>query len=469
MKVGSSELARVQGQLCVSAYRYLRGLNREISNTSEAQTLNDFNDAYREYTRVMHDEFSTLTPATAPEIAKTIIEECNKNSFDLSMFWERRISDTVQIKYGTFKRIISNVGLYEFTVICEIDHVDYEIGCIDVWRNDWKFYDLADEEMSVDDVITVVIDGKAHDLCKVHLLSMKDPFYEDNKAVFGRYRIGVKSYIYTYDYTLGFNSKQALIRELLKKNSFTNKVKEMAYKSILKFESLFGNTSEDQFLDIVDVRKESERKNTVKFLDHEMKFVSDVCDEGVAGNWSDPGSQWIYVNLCDGIYDVSLLSICLLDDKAEAVEKILEMSDLQTSRQTLDSKDIYDQRYGAIVYDIGNENTTDKIYTGIDDNFIHLSHKEIERWLTPDEQRMYDYRHKTGGGAMSLTCISLAMAYYRMCKYFTQDAIAYAVNNEDMVQRMWGMASRVQDFVNKGICDEETLKQILYHRDSIRR
>lgn len=44
MKVGSSELARVQGQLCVSAYRYLRGLNREISDleVSEDQLLNDF-------------------------------------------------------------------------------------------------------------------------------------------------------------------------------------------------------------------------------------------------------------------------------------------------------------------------------------------------------------------------------------------------------------------------------------------
>lgn len=465
MKISSSELARVQGQLCVSAYRYLRGLNKEISNTSEVQTLNDFNDAYREYAKVMHDELNTLTPATAPEIAKTIVEECNKNSFDLSMFWERRINDTVQIKYGTFKRIIPDISRYEFTVICEIDHVDYEIGCIDIWRNSWKFYNIADEAMEVDDTITVVIDGKAHDLCKVHSLSMKDPFCEDNKATFGRYRIGVKSYIYTYDYTLGFNSKQALIKELLKENSFTNKIKEKAYKSILKFESLFGNTSEEQFLDIVDVRKESERKNTVKFLDHEMKFVSDICAEGVTDEWSDPGSQWVYVNLCDGIYDVSLLSVCLLEDKDEAVEKILEMVDLQNSRQTLDSKDIYDQRYGVIVYDIGNENTTDKIYTGIDNNFIHLSHKEIERWLTPDEQRMYDYRHKVCDGAMSLTCISLAMAYYRMCKHFTQDAIAYAVNGGDMVQKMWGLTSRVQDFITKGICDEETLKQILYHRD----
>ena len=455
----NSELARVQGNLCVSAYRYLRGLNKEISNTSEVQTLNDFNDAYREYAKVMHDEFNTLTPATAPEIAKTIVEECNKNSFDLSMFWERRISDAVQIKYGTFKRIISNVGLYEFTVVCEINHVDYEVGCIEVWRTDWKFYDLTDEEMCVDDTITVVIDGKVHDLCKVHLLSMKDPFCEDNKATFGRYRIGVKSYIYTYDYTLGFNSKQALIKELLKENSFTNKIKEKAYESIIKFESLFGNTSEEQFLDIVDVRQDSERKNTVKFLDHEMRFVSDVCDEGVADDWSDPGSQWVYMNLCDGIFDVSLLSICSLEDKNDAVEKIIEMADLQASRQ-----DIYDQRYGAIVYDIGNENTADKVYTGIDGNFIHLSHKEIERWLTPDEQRMYDYRHKVCDGAMSLTCISLAMAYYRMCKHFTQDAVAYAVAGADLVQRMWGMGSRVQDFITKGICDEETLKKILYRR-----
>lgn len=459
MKVGSSELARVQGQLCVSAYRYLRGLNKEISNTSEVQTLNDFNDAYRVYAKVMHDEFNTLTPATAPEIAKTIVEECNKNSFDLSMFWERRISDTVQIKYGTFKRIISNVGRYEFTVICEINHVDYEIGCIDVWRSDWKFYDLTDEEMCVDDTITVVIDGKAHDLCQVHLLSMKDPFCEDNKATFGRYRIGVKSYIYTYDYTLGFNSQEALIRELLKENYFTNKVEEKAYKHILRFESLFGNISEEQFLDIMDVRKDSERKNTVKFLDHEMRFVSDVCDESVADDWSDPGSQWVYVNLCDGIFDVSLLSICSLEDKNEAVEKIIEMADLQTSRQ-----DIYDQRYGAIVYDIGNENTADKIYTGIDDHIVHVSNKEIERWLTPDEQRMYDYRHEVCDGAMSLTCISLAMAYYRMCKYFMQDAIAYAVNNEDMVQRMWGVKGRVQDFITKGVCDEKALKKMLYRR-----
>lgn len=464
MGIDNSELARVQGNLCVSAYRYLRGLNKEISNTSEAQTLNDFNNAYREYDKVMHNEFNAITTATAPEIAKTIIEECNKNSFDLSMFWERRISDTVQIKYGTFKRIISNVGLYEFTVICEIDHVDYEIGYIEVWRDNWKFYDLTDEEMGVDDVITVMINGKAQDICKVHLLSVKDPFCEDNKVTFGRYRIGVKSYIYTYDYTLGFNSKQALIRELLKGNSFTNKVKEKAYESILKFESLFGNTSEEQFLDIVDVRQDSERKNTVKFLDHEMRFVSDVCDGGVADDWSDPGSQWVYMNLCDGIYDVSLLSICSLEDKDEAVEKILEMADLETLKQTLDPKDIYDQRYGAIVYDIGNENTTDKIYTGIDNNFIHLSHKEIEHWLTPDEQRMYDYRHKVCDGAMSITCISLAMAYYRMCKHFTQDAIAYAIEDEDMVQRMWGITSRVQDFITKGICDEETLKQILYHR-----
>lgn len=462
MKVVSSELAKVQGQLCISAYRYLRGLNKEISDpeVSEDQLLNDFNDAYREYDKVMNDEFNVLVSATAPEIAKTIIEECNRCSLDLSAFWERKISDTVRIKYGTFKRIITGISRYEFTVVCEIDHVDYEIGCIDIWRNSWKFYNIADEAMEVDDTITVMIDGKARDICKVHFLSVKDPFCEDNKAVFGGYRIGVKSYIYTYDCTLGFNSKQALIKELLKKNSFTNRIREKAYKSILKFESLFGNTSEEQFLDIVDVRKESERKNTVKFLDHEMKFVSDVCAEGVTDEWSDPGSQWVYMNLCDGIYDVSLLSICSLEDKNEAVEKIMEMVDLQTLSLT----DKYSQHYETIVYDMGNENTTNRIYTGIDNNFVHLSHKEIEHWLTPDEQRMYDYRHKVCDGAMSLTCISLAMAYYRMCKYFTQDAIAYAVAGADMVQRMWGITSRVQDFITKGICDEEKLKQILYHR-----
>lgn len=462
MKVGSSELTRVQGQLCVSAYRYLRGLNKEISDpeVSEDQLLNDFNYAYREYDKVVNNEFNVLVSATAPEIAKTIIEECNRYSIDLSDFWERKISDTVKIKYGTFKRILPDIRRYEFTVICEIDHVDYEIGCIDIWRNSWKFYNIVDEAMEVDDTITVMIDGKARDICKVHFLSVKDPFREDNKAAFGRYRIGVKSYIYTYDYTLGFNSKQALIKEMLKEDSFTNRIREKAYKSILKFESLFGNTSEEQFLDIVDVRKESERKNTVKFLDHEMKFVSDMCAEGVTDEWSDPGSQWVYMNLCDGIYDVSLLSICMLKDKGEAVEKIMEMVDLQTLSLT----DKYGQHYETIVYDIGNENATNRIYTGIDDNFIHLSHKEIEHWLTPDEQRMYDYRHKVCDGAMSLTCISLAMAYYRMCKYFTQDAIAYAVAGADMVQRMWGITSRVQDFITKGICDEETLKQILYHR-----
>ena len=53
MGIDNSELARVQGNLCVSAYRYLRGLNKEISNTSEAQTLNDFNNAYREYDKVL--------------------------------------------------------------------------------------------------------------------------------------------------------------------------------------------------------------------------------------------------------------------------------------------------------------------------------------------------------------------------------------------------------------------------------
>lgn len=210
----------------------------------------------------------------------------------------------------------------------------------------------------------------------------------------------------------------------------------------------------------MDVRKDSERKNPVKFIDHEMKFVSDVCDNEVAEEWYDTGSQWVYINLCDGIYDVSLLSICMLKDKDEAVEKIMEMVDLQT----LSLMDKYGQHYETIVYDIGNENTTNRMYTGIDDHIRHVSNKEIERWLTPDEQRMFDYRHKLGDEAMSLTCISLAMAYYRMCKYFTQDAIAYATNNENMVQRMWGVKGRVQDFITKGICDEETLKQILYHR-----
>lgn len=460
MEISSGILAKVQGQLCVSAYRYLRGLNKEISSVSEDQLLNDFNDAYREYDKVTNKEFITLTPATAPEIAKMIIEECNKYSLDLSMFWERRISDTVKIKYGTFKRIIPDIGRYEFTVICEIDHVDYEIGCIDLWRNIWKFYDLTDEVMNVDDTITVMLNGKAHDICRVRLLSVKDPFCKSNVAMFGSYYLRVESYICNYNYALGFNSKEALIRELLKENYFTNKIEERAYQHILKFESLFGNTSEEQFLDIMDVRKDSERKNPVKFLDHKMKFVSDICDKEAAEEWSDPGSQWVYMNLCDGIYDVSLLSICILNDKDEAVEKIMEMADLQT----LSLLDKYGQRYETIVYDIGNENTTNEMYTGIDDHVRHVSNKEIERWLTPDEQRMFDYRHKLGDGAMPLTCISLAIAYYRMCKYFTQDAVAYAVNDENMVQRMWGVKSRVQDFLTKGVCDEWALKKMLYHR-----
>lgn len=462
MKVGSSELTRVQGQLCVSAYRYLRGLNKEISDpeVSEDQLLNDFNYAYREYDKVVNNEFNVLVSATAPEIAKTIIEECNRYSIDLSDFWERKISDTVKIKYGTFKRIIPDISRYEFTVVCEIDHVDYEIGCIDIWRNSWKFYNIADEAMEVDDTITVMIDGRAHDICKVHFLSVKDPFCKNNIAMYSSYCMKVESYIYNYDYAIGFNSQEALIRELLKENYFTNKVEEKAYKHILRFESLFGNISEEQFLDIMDVRKDSERKNPVKFIDHEMKFVSDVCDNEVAEEWYDPGSQWVYINLCDGIYDVSLLGICRLKDKDEVVEKIMEMVDLQA----LSLADKYGQHYETIVYDIGNENTTNKMYTGIDDHIVHVSNKEIERWLTPDEQRMYDYRHKGCDGAMSLTCISLAMAYYRMCKYFMQDAIAYAVNNEDMVQRMWGVKGRVQDFITKRVCDEKALKKILYRR-----
>ena len=93
----SGQVAKVvlQGELCVSAYRYLRSLNMNVNTEDKsAVRLKEFNTAYKNYKNFIgENNFVSMVKGNAEDKAREIVDKCADAGFHLSYFWERDPGD----------------------------------------------------------------------------------------------------------------------------------------------------------------------------------------------------------------------------------------------------------------------------------------------------------------------------------------------------------------------------------------
>lgn len=81
----NNELTKLQGRVCVGAYRYLRSIETELNETDETEkNKKGFSEAYREYTRFIGNEKELS--ADIKEKAEEIVNTCKENGFFISRF-----------------------------------------------------------------------------------------------------------------------------------------------------------------------------------------------------------------------------------------------------------------------------------------------------------------------------------------------------------------------------------------------
>ena len=172
------KLADLQGQLCVSAYRYLRSLDRDVSvETNLNEKLMEFNTAYNNYKEYIGEKGYAFVHGMAGQFAESIVKKAKDYGLEISRLWERKISDNIEIKYGTFKIMGKTIFgdpdiIYTVDAIFDIgnERYEYPILTFESVHRGYKIYDmrgstLADGELTYyDEPLTVIVQGRAFDI-----------------------------------------------------------------------------------------------------------------------------------------------------------------------------------------------------------------------------------------------------------------------------------------------------------------
>lgn len=454
----NNELTKLQGRVCVWAYRYLRGLESELNETDETEkNKKEFSEAYKEYTRFIGNEKEL--PADIKEKAEEIVNTCKENGFFISRFWERRLSPDIKVKYGEFSLIDCDNKQFNYSILIE-DNQGNQTEFVKIQVNDenWTAFSLSGDCLEEFDGLTARIGGKTYDVGDTELLNLWDPFDRDNIIMDENNVLTVDSYTGEYN-LLAFSSDNEWMRFALTTPAYTNAIKAYAFRDIVEFQSFFGGMIEEEFIDAIDVRDAAEADDddsVRKFKNHDYKFINQVCAKSVPRD-ELCGPEWVYNELCSKLPDICMYDSSILKNKEEAAEELIRAYDsfgYEEVKNIINTNDI-------IVCDIKNGYIGDKTIGPADD--VSVTFNAMHRWLTDEEYADYieEFNQTKCSTFASVYFIYNMIVLYRMCKHYNDEAVAWM---KEHMEELALSVDRVKEYVNSGKVDSNVLKEILYYR-----
>lgn len=455
----NSELTKLQGRVCVEAYRYLRSIESELNETDETEkNKKEFSEAYKEYTRFIGNEKEL--PADIKEKAEEIVNTCKENELFISRFWERRVSLGIRVKYGEFSLIDCDNKKFEYSILIEDDHGNQtEFARIQVNNGYWKAFSLSGEDLEDFSGLTARIGGKTYDLCSTGLLNLWDPFDRDNVTMDESKVFTVESYTGEYN-LLAFSSAEEWMRFALTTPVYINALKTYAFRDIAEFQSFFGGMTEEEFIDAIDVRDDAEADDddsVRKFKNHDYKFISQVCSKSVPKN-ELCGPEWIYNELCLGLPSLCMYDFSTLENKDDAAKEMLHAYDgigYSMVRNIIKPGEV-------IVCDIKNGYTGDKTI-GPGTSALNVTFNAMHKWLTDEEYADYveEYNQTKHSTFASVPFLYNMLVLFRMCNHYNDEAVAWL---KEHMEELSSSSEKAKEYVNSGKVDSEAVKDVLYFR-----
>lgn len=474
-------LVGLQGQLCVSAYRYLRSLDRDVSVENNLNDkLMEFNKAYNNYKEYIGEIGCVLVHGMAGQFAESIIKEAKDYGLKISRLWERRISDNVEIKYGTFK-IMGKTPIGDPDIIYTVDAIfdigneryEYPILTFESVHKGYKVYDmrgklLADGELTYyDEPLTVVVQGRTFDI-DIDQVRTADPFDKDNVHInkgTGDLYIDDDTNrfagLYFYDPEVAFNYVTQL-------PDFQKEIKEKAYIKILEFMSLFGNMTEEEFIDKIDIRDSNGYvpiEQYHKFKGHQFKLDTQVCPEDVVNQaWSN-GPRYIMNTFYDVFVDILNYITFVITDPSKRMNAYLQYGEHRRKNEyysTYSFRNEYD-------YDLGNKRSGFKYTIPLFRPVHTFTEKVAYKWMTKEE--IAEVNCMSGEMLLDIDALYLMLIIYRMCKFYSKDAIDWWKHGmtdikgckEYTLQSQMHEITRIIVYVNNMETDDEALDRVLYN------
>lgn len=474
------ELADLQGQLCVSAYRYLRSIDRDVSvETNLNEKLMEFNAAYNNYKEYIGEKGFVFVHGMAGQFAESIVKEAKDYGLKISRLWERKISDNIEIKYGTFK-IMGRTPFGDPDIIYTVDAIfdigdaryEYPILTFESVHKGYKVYDmrgkiLADGDLTYyDEPLTVIVQRRAFDINIDHVRTC-DPFDKDNVQInmgTGDLYIDDDTYrfagLYFCDSEVAFNYVTHL-------PNFEKEIKERAYIKILEFMSLFGNMTEEEFIDKIDIRDNNKYvpiEQYPKFKHHEFKLNTQVCsDDIIKEAWSN-GPRYLLNTFYDIFVDVINYITFVITDPSKRMDAYLQYGEHRRKNNYYSMYSLRDE----YVYDIGNKHSGFEYTIPSFKPVQTFPEKVAYKWMTKEE--IDEINCMSREMILDIEALYIMLIIYRMCQFYSKDAIEWWKHGrtglkgykEYTLQKRMSEINRIRDYVNTMEVDSETLDKVLY-------
>lgn len=474
------KLADLQGQLCVSAYRYLKSLDKDVSVENNLnEKLTEFNTVYNNYKEYIGEMGSVLVHGMAGQLAENIVKKAKDYGLKISRLWERKISDNIEIKYGTFKRMGKTIIgdpdiLYTVDAIFDIgdERYEYTILTFESVHKAYKVYDMrgkliADGELTYyDEPLTVTVQGRTFDV-NIDQIRTSDPFDKDNVQInkgTGDLYIDDDTDrfdgLYFYDSEVAFNYVTQL-------PGFQKEIKEKAYIKILEFMSLFGNMTEEVFIDKIDIR-DSKRDVPVeqypKFKGHEFVLDTQVCSDNIVNEaWSN-GPRYLLNTFYDIFIDILNYITFVITDPSKRMDAYLQYGESRRKNGNYSAYSLRDEYY----YDLGNKQSGFE-YTIPSFKPVHTFPEKVTyKWMTKEE--IGEINCMSRAMILDIEALYLMLIIYRMCKFYSKEAIDWWKHGmtdikgckEYTLQGHISEINRIRIYVKTLVADGEALDKVLY-------
>lgn len=413
MRIDSSELARVQGNLCVSAYRLLRGIHKSITDIgSTNERYESLKETYEEYCKVTGSKMKNIsTPDKAVKKCKEIMSECNATGFNLSHFWERKVGEHTYLKYGTFRKIkITKAGnvYLEYTVVGHDINTgnEEEIAIMSVTGTKASYFTLDGTEDNYESDIT--FNG---DTFKYYLLGIFDPWDTNNVAEYFDDRTIM---VYSYDNAmtmLTFRSPKLAARYSVSTQYARADARDEMADAVIDFFSIFDGLSSNKIIEMVG-----------QVTNPNTKIV----------DWTE-------------FWAVRLVQYMIVTEKD--IKKKMELVDGAYECNAMGKYTGMD----FCTYDVGDEDTG-KIYSGgLDEMKITLTDSLLDSVLTKEERN-------------GLNDLQVHMLFViKKCRAYKKKVLQW-IDSDEKLERRYFSSDKDFKYIRHGIVDR-ALREELFRQE----
>lgn len=438
-KSGQVDKVVLQGELCVSAYRYLRSLDMNV-NTSDksAVRLKEFDTAYKNYKNFIgENNFVSMVKGNAEDKAREIIDKCADAGFHLSCFWERDPGDlnisledkdtNISVRYGTFRKIDcteDGEATVEFTVRAIINEKERDVLLASICGNSMTLSFLDGTPITVDALedyehVTMKMKGKSVEF-NLALLGIHDPF--DMENIYYNIDEDTFSIVQCTVNDGGISNLETMVTTYTKEDAVRlyglvpgyQKDERNEYMSnALIMLSLYDGMTEEEFSDFI--KKDG----------YSLDIEEDIYP------------------IMKGYTRCKLFSMSNRPKAAKMLKKSCnDMSEFESKFQGY--------AYTFVYGDNARENER-KYYGPLIEDFSGISHDIVGEWLTHEE--MEDYRRYIGAVAEEEVSYYIALASFRFILAKKSEVLAWASEYKNFAKTL-GKGS-VTNYLKTGKVDSK--------------